>query len=82
MLEWNVNKAMLPKCSVNHQKCPVDHLVNKTHMGTHVVCMLRWSHDQRNTLYKAHAPPFYFICVSTTMQGPPKEEETDTYKAL
>ena len=53
-------------------------------MGTHVVCMLRWSRDHRNTLYKVHTPPhhFYKIHVSTTMQAPPKEEETDTYKAL
>ena len=29
MLEWNVNKAMLPKCPVNHWKCLVNHLVNK-----------------------------------------------------
>ena len=82
MLEWNANKAMLPKCSVDHQKCLVDHLVNKTHVGTHVAHMLRWSHDQRNTPYEAHALLFYFIFVSITMQVPPKEEETDTYKAL
>ena len=29
MLEWNVNRAMLPKCSVDHQKFLVNHLVNK-----------------------------------------------------
>ena len=62
-------------CSVDHQKCLVDCLVKKTHIGTHVMRMLRWSHDQRNTLYKVHALPFYFICVSTTMQVPSKEEE-------
>ena len=52
---------MLPKCSVNCQKCFVDHLVNKTHVGTHVACMFRWSQNQRNTLHKVHALPFFLF---------------------
>ena len=39
------------KCSVDHQKCLVDHHPKQTHMGTHVACMQIWSHDQ-NTPYK------------------------------
>ena len=39
------------KCSVNCQKCLVDHQSKQTHVGTHTAHMHVWSHDQ-NTLYK------------------------------
>ena len=39
-------------CSVDHQKCLVNHHSKQTHMGTHTACMLIWSCDQ-NTLYKS-----------------------------
>ena len=31
---------------------------------------------------KGAHPTIFIICILTTLQGPPKEEETDTYKAL
>ena len=37
------------KCSVDRQKCSVDHGSKQTHMDTHAACMHSWSHDQ-NTL--------------------------------
>ena len=40
------------KCSVDHQKCLVDHHSKQTHMGTCTAHMHVWSHDQ-NTLYKS-----------------------------
>ena len=40
------------KCSINHQKCLVDHHPKQTHVGTHAAHMSIWSHDQ-NTLYKS-----------------------------
>ena len=42
----------MAKCSVNHQKCLVDHHSKQTHMGIHAVHMCVWSCDQ-NTLYKS-----------------------------
>ena len=57
------------KCKQSHatkvlcqsSKMPCRSSCKQTHMGTHVTCMLRWSCDQRNTLYKAHALPFYLF---------------------
>ena len=39
------------KCPVDHKKCLNDHHLKQTHVGTHMVNMHIWSHDQ-NTLYK------------------------------
>ena len=39
------------KCSIDHQKCLVNHGSKQTHVGTHAACMRSWSCDQ-NTLYK------------------------------
>ena len=40
------------KCSIDHQKCLVDHHPKQSHMGIHAVHMCAWSHDQ-NILYKS-----------------------------
>ena len=40
------------KCSVDHEKCLVNHHSKQTHMGIHAMCMAVWSHDQ-NAQYKS-----------------------------
>ena len=40
------------QCSVNPQKCLVDHHSKQTHVGTHTARIHVWSSDQ-NTLYKS-----------------------------
>ena len=46
------------------------------------VCACSEGHMTKISRCKVHASPILFICVSTAMQVEPKEEETDTYKAL
>ena len=47
-----------------------------------VICACSEGHMTKISQCKAHALPILFICTLMAMQVEPKEEETDTYKAL
>ena len=66
---------MLPKCSVNHQKFLVDHLVNKP-MWVLMSCTCSDGHVTKEISYIRCTPHhFFIICISTTMQVPLKKRK-------